>query len=31
VKRNDLVMLASVGAGLTVGAALIRWTGFDWR
>ncbi len=30
VKRNDLVMLASVGAGFTVGAALIRWTGFDW-
>jgi len=24
------VMLASVGAGFTVGAVLVRWSGFDW-
>jgi 3-oxoacyl-[acyl-carrier-protein] synthase III len=28
VKKGDLVMLASVGAGLTVGATLMRWS-FD--
>jgi len=26
VKKGDLVMLASVGAGFTVGATLLRWT-----
>jgi 3-oxoacyl-[acyl-carrier-protein] synthase III len=30
LKRRDLVMLASVGAGFTVGAMLLRWTGMDW-
>jgi 3-oxoacyl-[acyl-carrier-protein] synthase-3 len=26
LKKNDLVLLASVGAGFTVGATLLRWT-----
>jgi 3-oxoacyl-[acyl-carrier-protein] synthase III len=26
LKKGDLVMLASVGAGFTVGATLLRWT-----
>ena len=26
LKRGDLVLLASVGAGFTVGATLLRWT-----
>jgi 3-oxoacyl-[acyl-carrier-protein] synthase-3 len=26
VKRGDLVLLASVGAGFTVGAVLLRWS-----
>jgi 3-oxoacyl-[acyl-carrier-protein] synthase-3 len=30
LKRRDLVMLASVGAGFTVGAMLVRWSGVDW-
>jgi 3-oxoacyl-[acyl-carrier-protein] synthase-3 len=30
LKRNDLVLLAAVGAGFTVGAALLRWTGVRW-
>jgi len=25
LKKGDLVMLASVGAGFTVGATLLRW------
>jgi 3-oxoacyl-[acyl-carrier-protein] synthase-3 len=25
LKKDDLVLLASVGAGFTVGAALLRW------
>jgi 3-oxoacyl-[acyl-carrier-protein] synthase-3 len=25
LKRGDLVLLASVGAGFTVGAVLVRW------
>jgi 3-oxoacyl-[acyl-carrier-protein] synthase III len=25
LKRGDLVLLASVGAGFTVGAVLMRW------
>jgi len=29
--RGDMVMLASVGAGFTVGALLVRWSGFDWK
>ena len=31
VKAGDLVMMAAVGAGFTVGSALLRWTGFDWK
>jgi 3-oxoacyl-[acyl-carrier-protein] synthase III len=31
VKSGDLVMMAAVGAGFTVGSALLRWTGFDWK
>jgi 3-oxoacyl-[acyl-carrier-protein] synthase-3 len=27
---NHLVALAAVGAGYTVGAILLRWSGFDW-
>jgi 3-oxoacyl-[acyl-carrier-protein] synthase III len=30
LKRNDIVLLAAVGAGFTVGAALLRWTGVRW-
>ena len=30
LREGDLVMLASVGAGLTVGAALLRWSGVPW-
>lgn len=30
LKRGDLVVLASVGAGFTVGAAALRWSGFAW-
>jgi 3-oxoacyl-[acyl-carrier-protein] synthase-3 len=26
VKKGDLVLLASVGAGFTVGAVLLRWS-----
>jgi len=26
LKKGDLVLLASVGAGFTVGATLMRWT-----
>jgi 3-oxoacyl-[acyl-carrier-protein] synthase-3 len=31
LKRNHLVLLAAVGAGFTVGTALVRWTGFAWK
>jgi 3-oxoacyl-[acyl-carrier-protein] synthase-3 len=30
LKAGDLVLLASVGAGFTVGAALLRWSGVPW-
>lgn len=30
LKAGDLVLMTSVGAGFTVGALLMRWTGFDW-
>jgi 3-oxoacyl-[acyl-carrier-protein] synthase III len=30
IKDGDLVLLASVGAGFTVGAVLARWSSFDW-
>jgi 3-oxoacyl-[acyl-carrier-protein] synthase-3 len=30
LKPGDLLLLASVGAGFTVGTALVRWGGFDW-
>ncbi|HEX6737438.1 MAG TPA: beta-ketoacyl-ACP synthase III [Vicinamibacteria bacterium] len=30
LKAGNLVLLASVGAGFTVGTALLRWTGFRW-
>jgi 3-oxoacyl-[acyl-carrier-protein] synthase-3 len=30
LKRGHLLVLASVGAGFTVGASLVRWTGFAW-
>jgi 3-oxoacyl-[acyl-carrier-protein] synthase-3 len=28
--RGDLILLAAVGAGFTVGAVLLRWSGVDW-
>jgi 3-oxoacyl-[acyl-carrier-protein] synthase-3 len=30
LRQGDLVLLASVGAGFTVGTALLRWTGLKW-
>jgi 3-oxoacyl-[acyl-carrier-protein] synthase-3 len=30
LKKGDLVVMVAVGAGFTVGSALVRWTGFDW-
>lgn len=31
LKAGDLVLIAAVGAGFTVGAALLRWSGVNWR
>lgn len=31
LKAGDLLLMASVGAGFTVGSALCRWSGFDWK
>ncbi len=31
LKKGDLALMAAVGAGFTVGTALVRWTGFDWK
>jgi 3-oxoacyl-[acyl-carrier-protein] synthase-3 len=31
LRHGDLVLLASVGAGFTVGAVLVRWSGFEWK
>jgi 3-oxoacyl-[acyl-carrier-protein] synthase-3 len=31
LKRGNLVLIAAVGAGFTVGTALVRWTGFPWK
>ncbi len=31
LKPGDLLLMASVGAGFTVGSALCRWSGFDWK
>jgi 3-oxoacyl-[acyl-carrier-protein] synthase-3 len=31
LKRGSLVLMAAVGAGFTVGTALVRWTGFPWK
>ena len=31
LQRNSLILMAAVGAGFTVGTALVRWTGFPWR
>ena len=30
LEKRDLVLLAAVGAGFTVGAVLLRWTGVNW-
>jgi 3-oxoacyl-[acyl-carrier-protein] synthase-3 len=30
LKRGDLVLMAAVGAGFTVGSILLRWSGVDW-
>ena len=29
IKKGDLLLLAAVGAGFTVGTALLRWSGVD--
>jgi 3-oxoacyl-[acyl-carrier-protein] synthase-3 len=29
--RGNLILMAAVGAGFTVGTALVRWTGFPWK
>jgi 3-oxoacyl-[acyl-carrier-protein] synthase III len=31
LERGALVLIAAVGAGFTVGTALLRWTGFRWN
>jgi 3-oxoacyl-[acyl-carrier-protein] synthase III len=31
LEKGDLVLLAAVGAGFTVGATLLRWSGFAWK
>jgi 3-oxoacyl-[acyl-carrier-protein] synthase-3 len=31
LKKGDLVMMAAVGAGFTVGVALLRWSGVPWN
>jgi 3-oxoacyl-[acyl-carrier-protein] synthase-3 len=31
LQKGDLVLMASVGAGFTVGAALMRWSGVPWH
>jgi 3-oxoacyl-[acyl-carrier-protein] synthase III len=31
LEKGDLVLLASVGAGFTVGSALLRWSGVNWE
>jgi 3-oxoacyl-[acyl-carrier-protein] synthase-3 len=28
--KGDLLLLAAVGAGFTVGSALVRWSGMSW-
>jgi 3-oxoacyl-[acyl-carrier-protein] synthase III len=30
LKKGDVVLLAAVGAGFTVGTALLRWSGVNW-
>jgi 3-oxoacyl-[acyl-carrier-protein] synthase-3 len=30
LERGDLVLIAAVGAGFTVGSALVRWSGVSW-
>jgi 3-oxoacyl-[acyl-carrier-protein] synthase-3 len=30
LKKGDLVLMAAVGAGFTVGSILLRWSGVDW-
>jgi 3-oxoacyl-[acyl-carrier-protein] synthase-3 len=30
LQRGDTVLLAAVGAGFTVGAVLLKWSGVDW-
>ncbi len=31
LKKGDLVLMAAVGAGFTVGTVLLRWSGVDWN
>jgi 3-oxoacyl-[acyl-carrier-protein] synthase-3 len=31
LRKGDLVLLAAVGAGFTVGAVLLRWSGVSWE
>jgi len=30
LKKGDLVLMAAVGAGFTVGSLLLRWSGVNW-
>ncbi|HSB60816.1 MAG TPA: beta-ketoacyl-ACP synthase III [Vicinamibacteria bacterium] len=30
LRKGDLVLMAAVGAGFTVGSVLLRWSGVDW-
>ena len=30
LKKGDLTLLTSVGAGFTVGTVLLRWSGVNW-
>jgi len=30
LKKGDVVLMAAVGAGFTVGSILLRWSGVDW-
>ena len=30
LEAGDLVLLAAVGAGFTVGTVLVRWSGVNW-
>ncbi len=31
LRKGDMVLLAAVGAGFTVGTVLVKWSGVDWK